>query len=577
MWGRVLVSLTVSLSAGMHVGKSADRQPALDDLIDRISQRTASTGGGINAGESDIAKRIQAFGAQAAPRLIALLDSDNASVRELAGYVLRDLPGLSESHLDALIAACERGDGWIPPAIARIGTPRAIAFLVGELKRTPRTHNQLTWALKLAGEKAARPLAAIFDAPELVTDDLLTAVRYVFYDMGSAAAVSVPHLVESAMNPSLPMGNRKAAVRALGALGLAAASEVPRLQALAHREPDHFAEPVDQAIVEIGSPEAAAILAAQLRRAPSDLLLLRVARLRENGRAATSVVAQLLNHENWDVRVAAARTLGYIGATDAVDVLREALSDASDWRIVYSAAESLGRLKATNAVADLEAIAQRHWFDVVRSAASKAVRVIQGAETYQSRWPAANFGIEFFDYTHVRSGVPVLDPATLRFRAELEPLTESERRGLAVSGIAGSNVAPSSWLRLGPHGHLLGTDGGEWGGELVFRDAAGATHTLLHANTQGIVRMPFGIVAVTGVAHLMINHGFLYAVDFEPGRTPTARRWKSLPGAPRRVGVLENGNLFVACVGGDIVVTPSGEMLAADAKHTAPPAQSDGR
>ena len=577
MPGRVLVLLAVSLSAALCAGNSAERQPQLDELIHRVSQRDGRGRPGISTGESDLAKQIHAFGAQAAPSLIALLDSEKASVRELAGYVLRDLPGLSESHLDALIDACERGDGWIPPAIARIGTPRAIAFLVGELKRTPRTHNQLTWALKLAGEKAARPLVAIFDAAEPVADALLEAIRHVLADMGPQAAVVGPLLIESATNSSLPMGNRRAAVRALGILGLSAAPEVPRLQALANREPAHFSEAVDQAIVEIGTPEAALILASQLRRAPSDRLLLRVARLRENGRAASAVVAELLSHEDWDVRVAAARTLGYIGATDAEDALRNALSDAGDWRVVYSAAESLGRLKATSAVVDLEAIAQRHWFDVVRSAASKAVRVVQGTETYQSRWPAANFGIEFFDYNHARSSVAALDPATLRFRTDPDPLTTTQRRELAFTGVANPQSIPSSWLRLSPNGYLLGTDRGEWGGELVFRDAVGATHTLLHANTQGIVRMPFGIVAVTGVAHLTINYGFLYVVDFEPGRMPIQRRWKSLPGAPRRMGVLENGNLFVSCVGGDVVVTSAGEMLAADAKNTARKIPSEGR
>ncbi|MBL9202400.1 MAG: HEAT repeat domain-containing protein [Opitutaceae bacterium] len=524
---------------------------------------------GISAGESDLAKQIQTFGAEAAPRLISLLSHDNASIRELAGYVLRDLPGLSESYLDALIAACERGDGWIPPAIARIGTPRAIAFLIGELKRTPKTNNQLTWALKIAGEKAARPLAALFDSSEPVTDDLLAAVRHVFSDMGSAAAVSAPQLIESAIKPSLPMDNRRAAVRALGALGLAAASEVPRLQALANREPDHFADPVDKTIVEIGSPEAAAILATQLRRTPSDLLLLHVAKLRENGRAASPVVAKLLNHEDWDVRVAAARALGYIGATDAADDLRKALSDPGDWRVVYSAAQSLGRLKAASAVTDLEAISQRHWHGAVKSAAAKAARVIQGAESYESRVPEAHSWFEFFDHTTVQSGGAALNPSTLRFQSVLEPLSESERRDLAVAELAGPNVAPRAWLRLGTHGHLLGTDLGEFGGELVFRDASGARHTITRTNTQGIVRMPFGIVAATGLAHMILNNGFLYLVDFNPGETPVARRWKSLPGAPRRMGVLENGNLFVSCVNGDVVVTPTGEMLAADVQNTA--------
>ena len=56
-------------------------------------------------------------------------------LRELASYVLSDAEGLTEEHLDTLIESRCQGDVWIPPAIARVGTSKAITFLVEEVRR----------------------------------------------------------------------------------------------------------------------------------------------------------------------------------------------------------------------------------------------------------------------------------------------------------------------------------------------------------------------------------------------------------------------------------------------------------
>src|SRR5437879_5679861 len=56
-------------------------------------------------------------------------------------------------------------------------------------------------------------------------------------------------------------------------------------------------------------------------------------------------------------------------------------------------------------------------------------------------------------------------------------------------------------------GFLLGSDRGEWGGELVFSDGRSQTATLLKENVTAIHRLRFGIVVVTGIAHLSIDEG----------------------------------------------------------------------
>jgi hypothetical protein len=75
--------------------------------------------------------------------------------------------------------------------------------------------------------------------------------------------------------------------------------------------------------------------------------------------------------------------------------------------------------------------------------------------------------------------------------------------------------------------------------------------------------MPFGVVAATGLAHITLNHGYLYLIDVEAEPIPTARIWKALPGAPRKTGRLANGSLFISCVGGDVVISPDGKIAMA--------------
>ena len=81
--------------------------------------------------------------------------------------------------------------------------------------------------------------------------------------------------------------------------------------------------------------------------------------------------------------------------------------------------------------------------------------------------------------------------------------------------------------------------------------------------------MPFGVVAATGLAHMMLNHGYLYLIDFGPDGIPNAKLWKVLPGAPVKSGLLKNGDLFVATVGGNVVISPAGEISMASTSHDA--------
>jgi HEAT repeat protein len=585
--GMALLGTSVSVLASDEPLRSA---ATLDELVDRIPAVAGGYGHGVGEAETALAKEIQKFGPVAVPRMVQLLDSEDDKARFFAGYVLRDLEGVGEEHLDAMIRAHLRGDGWIPPAIARVRSPKAISHLVEYLREHPEADTQVTWALVSAGERVAVPLAQLLTDREPIGRDLQRAMAQVFHEMGSTAAPAVPVLLGVANDAGSNPDNRIRAVGLLGAIGLTAADAVPALKKLAASEPERFMEAVQSAIIGIGTPDAAEVMVALLEADPNELLLRNLAELRENGRGAGRVVVGLLHHHDWDIRVAAARTLGYIGYVDGIEALAACLADEDDWRLVYVAAESLGRLKTSSAVPSLERTAESHWFPAVRANARKALRVIRGEEDYRSRWHRNNFPFEFFEYSHAglnpelagdnpqkeRPNPKYVEQPDTLSQAELSALDyEVEIVGLGPDGrhVSKRQSPPGCGIRCGDT-YLLGGDRGEWGGELVFMDKNEKAEVLLGGNTEGIHRMPFGIVATVGLAHLTLNSGSLYLVEFAPDGKPAARRWRVLPGAPAGSGIVANGNLFVACYGGNVVVTPEGtiRMASEDDYRSADPA-----
>lgn len=92
-------------------------------------------------------------------------------------------------------------------------------------------------------------------------------------------------------------------------------------------------------------------------------------------------------------------------------------------------------------------------------------------------------------------------------------------------------------------GELLGADRGEWGGELVFRDASGAVQTLLRQNVRGILGMPFGVVVFTGLSHMGHSTGAIFRVEQRNDGAVVATPLHVLRGAPGDVRWTTRGDL----------------------------------
>lgn len=536
----------------------------------------ADGGLGISAEEQALAKEIQTFEATAVPYMLALLESDDKATRQFAGYVVRDLKGLTDGDLDALFRARAAGDGWIPPAIAHVGTPRAVQFLVDDLRQRPQGMTQVTYALRLLGARAAVPLARTFLGDVPVEGSWADAICEVLAEMHEEAAPAVPILIERVRQGRPPRANRIGAIRSLGCMHAVARAANPALVAAAIL-PD-LEDAANLALRDIGGPEGVAILVEELYGGPNVVTLSRLAELGADARAAVPDVIVLLGATDPDVRVHAARALGFIGDVSASASLRTLLADNVDWRLPWSAAQSLGRLHATSALPALDALAVAHWYPPVRDAAKQAATSIR-ENTVPPVAKGRAFHFEFMSSERVRGPRLVADPTLVPgpselTAGELKAMTyDTEVTSYGEDGEHRTPIkqAPGTGVKTSD-GFLLGATRGEWGGELVHLDRKlqGLTR-LLETNVVGIHRTSIGIVVVTGLSHMFINEGALYlAKPLSTGKYEL-KLWKVLPGAPYRSGMLKGGTLLVRCTGGDIVlkgdrleVAPGAQTAASD-------------
>ena len=68
-----------------------------------------------------------------------------------------------------------------------------------------------------------------------------------------------------------------------------------------------------------------------------------LAEQRGKGIVAGPIIADYLNNPYWDIRVAAARAIGFIGFQRANPSLIRFLANEEDWQLVWASVEALGQ------------------------------------------------------------------------------------------------------------------------------------------------------------------------------------------------------------------------------------------
>lgn len=108
------------------------------------------------------------------------------------------------------------------------------------------------------------------------------------------------------------------------------------------------------------------------------------------------------------------------------------------------------------------------------------------------------------------------------------------------------------------YGRLLGSDRGEFGGELVLADEEhpeAQPRLLYQANIEDLFLMKYGVIATTGYFHMDQDFGSILLVTFSESGKPNVREIFKLPAGVFSSWVLRNGKLLVNTSAGSFAIS----------------------
>jgi len=569
----------------------------------------------INKAEGKLAKEIAEHGEAATPYLIELLENDRPEVRKLAAYSLGFIETIDPKYMPAIRRGLERRIPWLTRALGGVGTDEAAELCVEIYLRDPSSpSNQPGFVITKFGAKPLPYLFAALQKPERQDDMeyfqqgpgrtawlIGCALAEMEPKVGEQAAWEILRRIETEPNPAW----RNVLLKIMAAIGEPANVVEPQVAAM-WRNQDEVRATAAQALLSMNSQHTGQIYKELVPNIQGDFghwLLLDIARSGNASLEAGPEIADQLKHPRAEVRLYAARTLGYVGYHGANDQLAELLNDPRDLRINWAAAKSLGYLQAESAQAALQQTASTHWHPAIQDAAREALSQIDAEEP-----PAKDefgWGWAFSipnpeQYAHEEPTVKIVEPppsemllperdeealaklayasAFISYGANDVEQQREEKGEDAIVVVHQGNMAehhneitqtPQVALRV-EHGWLAGASRGEWGGELMFIGDDGARQKIIDDNIRGIYRLGDRIVAVAGLAHLGLSDGCIYAVERQPGGQWRAFKWRIMPGAVVPKGQLPNGDLYLTTYeAGNVILDVKGGF------RMAPPPSED--
>ena len=527
----------------------------------------------------------------ATPRLVALLADPEPDVAELAAAALSDVPNVDPVYLPQVKAGLDRKLGWLPRVLGHMDSDEAAREAVARyLVSEDAPENQENFAVQLSGRRAIPWIVRHARCRPACAKDDIYLLGSAIEEMGHERAEAAPALMAIAEARNSSTGVAQGALSLVAALGTDGLGVEARLLALADNHPE-LKQSVDRALIGIHSEHAGDLFAQSLSRHADAVVLRDLAILGRAGRSAGPKVVELLNGPDWELRIAAATTLGEIGYEPATESLIEAAQNNTDVRLQWVAMRALGRLRAADARPALALMARSHWYLPVREAAVAALHELPSPPPAPDGDNAERRSINrFWAWWYMGSTAPKCEhpavktskvPGTLNGSADVDrmqleslayvqperyppppPPPEPGTATLAKPTPPPPQMrAPDVALRL-DNGWLVGSDDGEWGGELMFIDDAKHAQVIAIQNIQGMHRLGSRVVVLSGLAH-MSNYGAAYEL-VRRGKGWQLQPWRGLPAAPARSSMTTSGELLVQTTGGgSILIAPDGTMRAA--------------
>lgn len=518
--------------------------PSLEACLKVLDRVVPADDDGEGSNADILANKLRRFGDSAKQELLKRAAGDHPGWRNVAGAILSEWHSWTPSDVPQLREALRKDcGGWVARPLGEIGTSEAIQALVADLPNG--SENQTDYALSELGAKA---IPYLF--PVLESDGHADSAARVIRDMGIVAVPFAPRWAALAADPNQPLKVRLGAMRGLAAIGDRAKSSCGGLHDLLSSPEPQIRRQVDITLKAVRDPFVVKEVMRSCRpnAAPFDSLavsahacLQEVASYGEGGREVGEEILPFLVSENGAERSYAITALGSIGYEAAIPQIEKVLN-SEDWRIVYAAIRSLGWLGAKSAIPNLESIASKHWLPEVRAKAKQVAVALSSSNGRLSR-PAV-FAYAQSDAEPFAIGREVL--------GETPHCSSNRWQWKATKFGMPEGSADGGELHV-LDGKLVGTNHGEWGGDLTWQPSSGKREVLQKDNVVGIAADADGPVVLFGLAHMSLAYGYVLQVTRTPEKAWKLAEVARLPAQAEGLATI-GPDLFAAWSDGRVVV-----------------------
>jgi len=569
-------------------------------IIDRGLAREAEKYG-MKKADTLLAKHVKSMGDKAIPMLMELIQHQSYSVRRLAGYTLMKFDEIDEKYLPIIIKALDNDTPWLVNVLGDINSPAAAEEAVKRyLYSNSAPHNQEFNALKNSGNLAVpyiiEALKCETACPNGYIYNFGRVVVKIKADRNYLLSSFEKLISDKGLSDEIVAG----AIDVIAFLEDDALAIEPTLTKLLKERPS-LENPINNAFIAMGTSRGIELLIGSVQTNPAAYNIIEIAKKGIKAYEAAPVLINSIVSGSSEVRILAARALGFIGNTSAIPPLVELLTERFDVELNITATQSLAMLGEKTALIPLEEIKNSHWYPPVRKAAEEAILVIEGAKQLdasddvlraQSAFMRNRFMTEEMCEAITLTRKDVSPESKLYKETNSEELNklsfdthvlsygardrvDQELDGKEIIEINSSNMmeirtpvkqVPELALKV-ENGWLTGSDRGEWGGELVFIDEEGNSTILLNKNIEDIYRLGELTIATAGLAHLGKNNGAVYKLELNNSGDWVVAPWIKLPGVPRSSWFVETGELLINTLhGGSILLSENGSMRMAECK-----------
>lgn len=539
---------------------------------------------GISKNEREISSKVTNSKQFNLEKLINLLLHPTPKVRSLTAFTLLSQKIIPEKYYETIKKSFEMGNGWTPSLFRKIRNKESIEFLIESFKENPQIHGQIDNAIINLCEKAVPYLIKYFKESYENKEAVLRSTIFLFSKMKECAISAVPELVNISLNKKYDQETKISAINSIGEIGTINDEDLEKIKSLRKLKSEKINNAIDSLLFSIGSIEGITTLMDSIEKSKDCILLRDLAEKQERAKFTGTRLSEMLNsHRQIDdlVRVCIVRTIGYINYTPAVKTLIKIVkANENHWELVYVTIETLGKLRSKNSIPVLKDIAKNYWYEPVRKKATEAINKIENnIKEDKEESNHRNFAWDYFsfmdrDIKNLNIGKKCLDISgkevlqdkndtpkdfsVLKYKQEQVVYTR-DPDGKAVKRTRIIDVVSSIGIKVN-NGFIVGDDRGEFGGEVQF---VGKNESYLIINDNAVeIRKTkkHGIIAATGLAHMVSNRGMLHKIIFD-NKKWVAKPFFQLPGEPQFMKIMENGIYVNTRNGGSLLIDNDGHPI----------------